>query len=448
MTAAMNGADTIFALSSGAPPAGVALVRMSGPGVRFGLETMAGAVPAGRHATLAAIRSRDGELLDRGLVLFFPGPDSFTGEDVAELHLHGGRAVVQAVLAELGALSGFRPAVAGEFTRRAFQNRKVDLTQVEGLADLVAAETEAQRRQALRQASGDLGRLYEGWRERLVRARALLEAELDFVDEDDVPGSVSVQAWDIVRGLLQEIVNHVDDRRGERLRDGAEIVILGPPNAGKSSLVNAIARRDVAIVTPEAGTTRDLIEVRVDLGGYAATLVDTAGLREAEGLVEREGIRRAEARAAAADIVLWLSDVTAKNGGRPAPPGAIRVGTKIDLIDGGIDSGADRSRLPPFDFLVSAETGQGIDALLAALAGRLAVTVGLDEPPLVTRARHRAALVACRDALLAALSDDGRPLELRAEDLRAAGNALARITGRIDVEDMLDVIFRDFCIGK
>jgi tRNA modification GTPase len=448
MTAAMNGADTIFALSSGAPPAGVALVRLSGSGVRFGLEMMAGAVPAARHARLAAIRSRDGDILDRGLVLFFPGPDSFTGEDVAELHLHGGRAVVQAVLAELAALPGFRPAVAGEFTRRAFQNRKVDLTQVEGLADLVAAETEAQRRQALRQASGDLGRLYEGWRERLVRARALLEAELDFADEDDVPGSVSVQAWDIVRGLLQEIVNHVDDRRGERLRDGAEIVILGPPNAGKSSLVNAIARRDVAIVTPEAGTTRDLIEVHVDLGGYAATLVDTAGLREAEGLVEREGIRRAEARAADADIVLWLTDVTGKNGAPPALPGAIRVGTKIDLIDRGIDSDADRSWFPGFDFLVSAETGQGIDALLAALAARLAVNVGLDEPPLVTRARHRAALLACRGALLAALSDDGRPLELRAEDLRVAGDALARITGRIDVEDMLDVIFRDFCIGK
>jgi tRNA modification GTPase len=448
MTAAMNGADTIFALSSGAPPAGVALVRLSGSGVRFGLEMMAGAVPAARHATLAAIRSRDGDILDRGLVLFFPGPDSFTGEDVAELHLHGGRAVVQAVLAELAALPGFRPAVAGEFTRRAFQNRKVDLTQVEGLADLVAAETEAQRRQALRQAAGDLGRLYEGWRERLVRARALLEAELDFADEDDVPGSVSVQAWDIVRGLLQEIVNHVDDRRGERLRDGAEIVILGPPNAGKSSLVNAIARRDVAIVTPEAGTTRDLIEVHVDLGGYAATLVDTAGLREAEGLVEREGIRRAEARAADADIVLWLTDVTGKNGAPPALPGAIRVGTKIDLIDRGIDSDADRSWFPGFDFLVSAETGQGIDALLAALAARLAVNVGLDEPPLVTRARHRAALLACRGALLAALSDDGRPLELRAEDLRVAGDALARITGRIDVEDMLDVIFRDFCIGK
>jgi tRNA modification GTPase len=449
MTATMNGTDTIFALSSGAPPAGIAVVRLSGPAVRFGLETVAGAVPAARRATLAAIRSRDGEILDRGLVLFFPGPDSFTGEDVAELHLHGGRAVVQAVLAELAALPGFRPAVAGEFTRRAFQNRKVDLTQVEGLADLVAAETDAQRRQALRQASGDLGRLYEGWRERLVRARALLDAELDFADEDDVPGSVSVQAWDIVRGLLQEIVNHVDDRRGERLRDGAEIVVLGPPNAGKSSLVNAIARRDVAIVTPEAGTTRDLIEVRVDLGGYAATLVDTAGLREAEGLVEREGIRRAEARAAAADIVLWLSDVTGKDAGeRPAPPGAIAVGTKIDLIDRGIDSDADRSPLPAFEFLVSAKTGEGIDALLTALAGRLTVNVGLEEPPLVTRARHRAALIACRDALLAALSDDGRPLELRAEDLRAAGDALARITGRIDVEDMLDVIFRDFCIGK
>jgi tRNA modification GTPase len=275
----------------------------------------------------------------------------------------------------------------------------------------------------------------------------LLEAELDFADEEDVPGSVSVQAWDIVRALLQEIVNHVEDRRGERLRDGAEIVVLGPPNAGKSSLVNAIARRDVAIVTPEAGTTRDLIEVRVDLGGYAATLVDTAGLREAQGLVEREGIRRAEARAAGADVVLWLSDVAAGHLSRlgpPAPPGAISVGTKIDLID----SGTERSRLTGFDFLVSAETGEGIDGLLAALAARLAVDTSPEEPPLVTRARHRTALLVCRDALVTALSEADRPLELRAEDLRAAGDALARITGRIDVEDMLDVIFRDFCIGK
>jgi tRNA modification GTPase len=435
--------DTIFALSSGPPPAGVAVVRLTGPRVRFGLETLIDSIPEPRKASLRSIKTRLGEVIDRGLVLFFPAPASFTGEDMAELHLHGGRAVVAALLSELEALPGFRPAEPGEFTRRAFANERLDLTQVEGLADLVFAETEAQRRQALRQADGALGRLYDSWRERLIRARALIEAELDFPDEEDVQGSVGVSAWDSVRALEKEIVNHVSDRRGERLRDGAEIVVLGPPNAGKSSLVNAIARRDVAIVTPEPGTTRDMIEVRLDLGGYAVTLVDTAGLREAEGLVEREGIRRAEERGANAEIVLWLADVTA-----PAEkplPGAIAVGTKIDLID----SESERSALAVrFGHLVSAKTGSGLDQLLSDLTGRLAKDVPAAESPLITRSRHRAALAGCLDSIRAALRDDGRPVELRAEDLRRAGDALGRITGRIDVEDLLDVIFRDFCIGK
>lgn len=435
--------DTIFALSSGLPPSGVAIVRISGGSIRFGLETLIDSIPEPRAASLRSIRNAGGEVIDRGLVLFFPAPNSFTGEDMAELHVHGGRAVVAALLEALGTLPGFRPAEPGEFTRRAFANRKMDLTQVEGLADLISAETEAQRRQALRQADGALGQLYDAWRERLIRARALLEAELDFPDEEDVPGSVSVQAWDTVRALEQDIVNHVSDRRGERLRDGAEIVVLGAPNAGKSSLVNAIAKRDVAIVTPEPGTTRDLIEVRLDLGGYPVTLVDTAGLREAEGLVEREGIRRAEARAADADLILWLADVTNPIG--DPLPGAITVGTKIDLVD----SDAERSRLAArYKHLVSSTTGAGIDALLADLTRRIATELALAESPLVTRARHRTALLQCIEALRAALAGDGRPLELRAEDLRSAGDALARITGRIDVEDLLDVIFRDFCIGK
>lgn len=439
----MSSSDTIFALSSGPPPSGVAIVRLSGPDVRFGFETLIGSIPEPRAATLRSIRSAGGEIIDRGLVLFFPAPNSFTGEDMAELQVHGGRAVVAALLDALGSLPGFRPAEPGEFTRRAFANNKMDLTQVEGLADLINAETEAQRRQALRQADGALGQLYDSWRERLIRARALIEAELDFPDEDDVPGSVSVQAWDTVRALEEEIVNHVSDRRGERLRDGAEIVVLGAPNAGKSSLVNAIARRDVAIVTPEPGTTRDLIEVRLDLGGYPVTLVDTAGLREAEGAVEREGIRRAEARAGNADLILWLADVTNPVG--DPLPGAITVGTKIDLID----SAAERLRLAArYDHLVSSTTGTGIDALLAALTRRIASELAPAESPLVTRARHRTALLQCVEALRAGLADDGRPLELRAEDLRSAGDALARITGRIDVEDLLDVIFRDFCIGK
>jgi tRNA modification GTPase len=321
----------------------------------------------------------------------------------------------------------------------------MDLTQVEGLADLILAETEGQRRQAMRQADGALGRLYEGWREKIIRARALLEAELDFPDEEDVPGSVSVQAWDTVAALEKEIVNHVADRRGERLRDGAEVVILGPPNAGKSSLLNAIARRDVAIVTPEPGTTRDLIEVRLDLGGYPVTLVDTAGLREAEGVVEREGIRRAEDRAANADLVLWLTDL-ASGVSKPAPlPSAITVGTKIDLID----SETERSRIAArIDRIVSAKTGEGINELLGLITGKLAAELELGDSPLMTRERHRSALLGCLEAIRSALADPRRPLELRAEDLRRAGDALARITGRIDVEDLLDVIFRDFCIGK
>ncbi len=442
----MSRGDTIYALSSGALPAGVAVVRLSGPGVRFGLETLIDSTPEPRRASLRSIKVAGGELLDRGLVVFFPAPESFTGEDVAELHLHGGRAVVAAVLAALGRVEGFRPAEAGEFTRRAFLNERLDLTQVEGLADLVLAETEAQRRLALRQSGGALARVYDGWRERLVRARALIEAELDFSDEEGVPGSVSDEAWAAAAAVRKEIVNLVADRRGERLRDGAEIVILGPPNAGKSSLVNAIARRDVAIVTPEPGTTRDLIEVRLDLDGYPATLVDTAGLRDAEGPVEREGIRRAETRARSADLVLWLADATA---GRMEPPAlatpVIRVGTKIDLID----SETERGRLSgAFDHAVSSVTGAGVEELLRTVGAKVVNALGGGELAVVTRSRHRTALNACMEAIDRGLVDDGRGIELRAEDLRRAGDALARVTGRIGVEDLLDVVFREFCIGK
>lgn len=440
-------AATIFALSSGAVPAGIAVVRISGPQVQAVLETLIDSVPEPRKARLASISGADGSPIDCGLVLFFAGPHSFTGEDVAELHVHGGRAVVSAVLARLGELPGLRPAEAGEFTRRAFLNGRVDLTEVEGLSDLILAETEAQRRQAVRQASGALRQVFDGWRSRLVRARAMVEAELDFADEEDVPGSVSELAWGEAARIATEIAENLDDRhRGERLRDGAEVVLLGPVNAGKSSLINALARRDVAIVSSEAGTTRDLIEVRLDVGGYPFTLVDTAGLREAEGAIEREGVRRARARAGAADVVLALHDVSAGPTIAPVDGAAvvIRVGTKIDRVD----SAGERALLAKeFDVLVSSATGEGLDRLLDCLLAFARDGMAPGEASLITRERHRAALASCHAALVRS-GDSGLPLELRAEELRRASDELGRLTGRIDVEDLLDVIFRDFCIGK
>jgi len=438
---------TIFALSSGAVPAGIAVVRISGPDVRPVLETLIDSVPEPRRATLASVRFADRSVIDRGLVLYFPAPGSFTGEDVAELHLHGGRAVLSAVLSRLAEFIGVRPAEPGEFTRRAFLNGRVDLTEVEGLADLIQAETEAQRRQALRQSSGGLRDVFDGWRARLVTARALVEAELDFADEEDVPASVADAAWLEAARIAADIGAHLDDHgRGERLRDGAEVVLVGPVNAGKSSLLNALARRDVAIVSPEPGTTRDAIEVRLDVAGYPFILVDTAGLRETDGAVEREGMRRARSRARGADLVLAVDDVTsavvrlAVDGDAPV----LRVGAKADLID----SGEERRRLSDvFDVLVSARTGDGLDALLERLEQFAKERMEPGESSLITRARHRAALETCRDALVRS-ADPGLPLELRAEELRHASDALARLTGRIDVEDLLDVIFREFCIGK
>lgn len=441
----MSGQDTIFALSSGPPPSGVAVIRVTGPATRFGLETLLDSVPEPRRASLRCLRSSAG-VLDRALIIYMPAPASFTGEDMAEFQVHGGRATVAAVLAALGALPGYRAAEPGEFTRRAFLNGRLDMTEVEGMADLVAAETEAQRRQALRQADGALRQVAEAWRERLVKARALIEAELDFADEEDIPGSVSDQVWPLIGALAEEITAALRGaEQAERLRDGAEVVILGPPNAGKSTLLNVLARRDVAIVTPEPGTTRDLIEVRLDLGGYPVTLVDTAGLREAPGLVEAEGIRRAEARAAKADLVLWLSEAADP---LPAPVSdvpLIRVATKGDR--GAIDSIPQRESVPEgFALLISARTGDGIAELLTLLETFLAERFAPAESSLVSRARHRSCLLQCREALVAALLP--APLELRAEELRRATDALGRLVGRVDVEDLLDVIFREFCIGK
>jgi tRNA modification GTPase len=442
--------DTIVALASGPGLAAVAVIRVSGPGTRDALEALCGGLPPPRHAALRDIGLRDAKL-DRGLVLWFPAPTSFTGEDMAELQLHGSRAVIRAVLDALLALPGMRLAEPGEFARRAFENGKLDLTEVEGLADLVNAETEAQRRQALAQSEGSLRQLYEGWRAELLGAQALVEAGLDFADEGDVAIDVSVKAGAIAESLRESIARHLADHRGERLRDGFRIVIAGPPNAGKSSLLNALAKRDVAIVSEEAGTTRDVIEVHLDLGGIPVILVDTAGIREARGKVEAEGISRALARVEDADLVLWLVDATAPVWESPPDIDARRraamsgVETQICIVNK-ID--AARVQGGPSRIEISAKTGEGIDRLVAALQARAA---GLAEAsaasPPMTRARHRTELEAAQAALLR-FGDPALSPELKAEELRIAAHHLGRLTGRIDVEEVLGAIFAEFCIGK
>jgi tRNA modification GTPase len=427
-------APTIYALSSGAPPSGVAVIRVSGALTRFVLETIADGVPEPRFAALRRLRDREGAVLDSALVLFFPAPHSFTGEDVAELHVHGGRAVVAAVLGVLRGL-GLQQAEAGAFTRRAFDNGKLDLTEVEGLADLIEAETEAQRRFAMRQAGGAFSRRANDWRLRILAARALLEAELDFADEDDIPGSVSDGAWLDVAGLVGEIAEALGDGHyGERLRGGFAVAILGPPNAGKSTLLNRLARRDVAIVSSAPGTTRDLLEVHLDLEGLPVTLVDTAGIRETADAVEQEGIRRARKRAEMADLIVWLDET----GSTPPPadiPGAWHIRTKVDSGGpGGSESHA-----------LSAVTDVGMAEFLAAILGHLR-NVAPSTEPLIARERQRACLVETHDALVDALVEG--PLEIRAEALRRAGDALGRLVGRIDVEDVLGAIFSSFCVGK
>jgi tRNA modification GTPase len=365
---------------------------------------------------------------------------------MAELHVHGGRAVLEAVLGVLAGLGSLRLAEPGEFARRAFENGKLDLTAAEGLADLIDAETEAQRRQALRQADGALRSLYDGWRERLIAASAMLEAELDFADEADVPESIAAVARPTVETLAAEIAVHLRDARGEILRDGFHVVIAGPPNAGKSSLLNALTRRDAAIVSAEAGTTRDVIEVRLDLDGYPVVLMDTAGIREAGGEIEREGIRRTLDRMRGADLVLWMEDASqtpdAASVSAPETEGAvptIRIASKIDLAAGH----------PPGDTVpVSAKTGEGLDRLLDMLLDCMRNRLVSAEGATITRSRHRAGLTEAQAALRDFLGADANAIELRAEDLRRAATAIGRITGRVDVEDILDKIFADFCIGK
>jgi tRNA modification GTPase len=448
---------TIFALSSGRPPAAIAVVRISGPRARVALERLVGRVPEPRKASLTRVRDpANGEVIDEALALWFPGPHSETGEDVAELQLHGGHAVIAGVFEALGAVEGCRPAEAGEFTRRAFENGLLDLTAVEGLADLVAAETAAQRRQAFRQLKGLIGDRAEAWRRRLIEALALVEARIDFADEADVPHDLVGPALQVARQLRNEMAACLaDSGRGERLRDGLVVAIAGPPNAGKSTLLNRLARREAAIVSPYPGTTRDVIEVHLDLGGFPVTLLDTAGMRESDDPVEQEGVRRARERASMADLVLWVIDRSAGDGAiDPSNAGSLAapcwlINNKVDLADRNSQAEIFEINESRFIYSVSATTGFGIDVLASALARFAKRYFAAAESAVVTRARHRRSLNEAVAALDRALieTESGRE-ELIAEELRAAAATLGRLTGRVDVEDILDVIFRDFCIGK
>ena len=437
----MSDHDTIYALSTAPGRAGIAVVRVSGPAAGTVLCALAGKLPPPRRAEVARFRDADGETIDHGLALFFPAPHSVTGEDVAELHLHGSRAVLAAVFAAL-ARQGLRLAEPGEFTRRGFLNGKLDLAEAEGLADLIAAETAAQHRQALRQLQGALGGATEAWREQLLGLQARLEAAIDFPDED-LPSGL----WDDARARAASLEAEIaaflaDGGRGERVREGIAVAILGPPNAGKSSLMNALARREVAITAATAGTTRDVIEVALDLAGYPVLLADTAGLRASGDAVEAEGVRRARAVAARADLKLVVIDAAKAEEACAIDDlldeDAILVANKIDLLPAGAVA---RRGLP-----VSVKTGAGMEALLARLGDAVGQRFAPAGGALVTRARHRAALEECRTAL-ARFGDAALP-ELAAEDLRKAARALGRIIGRVDVEDMLDRLFAQFCIGK
>lgn len=431
--------DTIFALSSGALPSGVAVIRISGPNSRFALETIVGKIPPPRKAILRTLVDPvDGVGIDKGIVMWFPGPDSFTGEDSAELQVHGGPAVISALCSVLGAIQGLRMAEPGEFTRRAFENGKIDLTEAEGLADLISAQTGAQREMAFRQNSGALRAVMEGWSSRLTRIRAHIEAEFDFSEEEDVAGGIGEWAWKSAEDLAGEIAAFLDDgHRGEIIRDGFQVVLLGRPNSGKSSLLNALARRSVAIVSAEAGTTRDILEVHLDLAGYAVTIVDTAGIRDSGSEVESEGIRRALERAERADLIIWLSSVD-------EPEQVPEVRRNCDVIE--FRSKDDEGIYGQHGISVVRENG--IQSIIDSVTELVRNKLGGSESVSVTRERHRQLLTACAAAIRQAAGNETMPCEIRAEHLREAGGLLGRITGSVDVEDLLDVIFSEFCIGK
>lgn len=424
--------DTIFALSSGSPPAGIAVVRISGPHAGAALRALAGRLPEPRRASAVRLRDPgDGALLDRALALWLPGPGTATGEDVAELHLHGGRAVVAAVEAALARVPGLRRAEAGAFTRRAFANGKIDLAEAEGLADLLSAETELQRRSALAMASGELSRVVEGWRGRVLALSAAVEAALDFADEDDVPGLPAGLSPDC-RELADELETWLRRPRAEILREGYKVVIAGPPNAGKSTLFNALIESEAAIATPIPGTTRDVLTRPVALDGVPFVFADTAGLRtDSEDVVERIGIERALAASDSADLVLWLG------AGDERPAGAWQLAPQCDR--------SDREAVANPRHAVSALTGAGIDALRADLIVTARAAMPAPGEVALGQRQHRL-LDECRAAIAEAAQ--ARDLLIAAEHLRLARVALDRLVGRSGTEDMLDALFGRFCIGK
>ncbi len=441
--------QTIFALSSGRPPSAIAIVRVSGPQAKAVVVSLVGKVPEPRMATRVLLRDLSQQPIDNSVVLWFPGPASATGEDVAEFHVHGGRAVLAALFAALSSLETVRAAAPGEFTRRAVENGKLDLTEAEALDDLIHADTDRQRRQALRQLKGLLGDKARDWRARIIEASALIEAGIDFSDEGDVPEELLAPALAKIKLLLAEIEEVLAAQgRSERLREGLVVAISGPPNVGKSTLMNQLARREVAIVSPYAGTTRDIIEVHLDLDGYPVTVIDTAGIRETDDPVEQEGVRRARLRAAEADLVLWMIDAQDLANGHVGEAPVWVVRNKIDLDMSGEPAGRLQGAGQGTDFQVSARRGDGVAALVAALVDFARDYFGAGEDGLIGRERQRELLRETVGALERSIAVMGSGEELAAEELRAASYSLGRLLGRVDVEDVLDVIFREFCVGK
>jgi tRNA modification GTPase len=441
--------QTIFALSSGRPPSAISIVRVSGPQAKAVLASLAGKMPEPRIASRVLVRDASRQPIDDSVVLWFPAPASATGEDVVEFHVHGGRAVLAALFAALSAFEHVRPAEPGEFTRRAFENGKLDLTEAEALDDLIHADTDRQRRQALRQLKGLLGDRARDWRARIIEASALIEAGIDFSDEGDVPAELIAPALARIKSLTEEIGEVLAAQgRSERLREGLVVAISGPPNVGKSTLINLLARREVAIVSPHAGTTRDVIEVHLDLDGYPVTVIDTAGIRETDDPVEQEGVRRARVRAGEADLVLWVIDAQHEITGRGDETPVWVVRNKIDLDAAGETVGTTQMAGERTDFKISASRGDGVAELIEALMSFARDYFGSKEDGLIGRHRQRELLQKTVASLRRSMAVMAQGEELAAEELRSAADSLGRLLGRVDVEDVLDVIFREFCVGK